>query len=753
MEPALQIPGYRIEAPIARGAQGVVYRATQLSLDRPVALKVVPQNLDETGARLLAKEAKVLAGLEHPNIVRVYDHGLADGCSYMAMELLDGVDLERHLDSLASGKPRPAALSQQSDATVALDRSPDQTVDLRRAEIGDAATPEAMLARRGDLAPDALRSIDHVLWTLEIASQLCEALASVHAAGVLHRDLKPANIVMVEGRGPVITDFGTVHAPSRASYTQVAGFVGTPAYMSPEQANERELDRRSDLYSLAATIYHCLAGRSPFAERSLTAVLIALERSEPEALRKINPAVPLAFAKVIGKGMAKDLRDRFADIGEFSAALAKVRRGERLGRLWTIPGLYRRTRRWHVPVTAGLLIGLVWFFSQDPIVAIRELIVADDLEQAVMDLGQIPMDERAEVDAALAEDLPEGKQEALARVLAVVDGVGLVRVLKSDRYLAAIGSAGKGFDLQGVELPRVFSSLAGGLFLFGEPGNAFVYMQDLAGQSKFSDGTARIFYCPMRLEEQGLREPLAAQINPADLPLRTYAESALLKEPGNSDWIEIPADSYDLRLSEKTTEPLKLTRPLIGNKFEVPRLAEFQYCRWVEGQPARERLFAHPDEPANTLALLLAANQEMGDDQAPLQVSYWAAFRLAGYLGGRLPSSREWLLAAQAGEGASSPMNASPDWPGPVLEGEMAWRFDKVWEESIFGFINMHTGPGEWTNTVSRDQFGEDKEELRYCFFILPVKPRVIPFDPHVLDGASPDFKHGLRLFRDRFPE
>ncbi|MHC5065369.1 MAG: serine/threonine-protein kinase, partial [Planctomycetota bacterium] len=390
MEPPLRIPGYRIEAPIARGAQGAVYRAIQLSLDRAVALKVVPEEADDTGARLLAKEAKVLAGLDHPNIVRVFDHGRAEGCSYMAMELLEGVDLGRHLESLAGDGQAAPEFTQSHDETVALDRAEEETVQLQRGDQTDGEKPVPAKISRGDLAPDPLRRIDHVLWTLEIAAKLCDAMATVHAAGVLHRDLKPANIVMVEGRGPVITDFGTVHAPSRASYTQALGFVGTPAYMSPEQANERELDRRSDLYSLAATIYHCLAGRSPFAERSLTAVLIALERSEPEALRGINPAVPLAFAKVIGKGMAKDVRDRFADIGEFSAALEKVRRGEKLGRLWTIPGMYRRTRRWHLPAAAAMVLGLGWYFWQDPSAVIRELIVADDLEQAVVELGFVP---------------------------------------------------------------------------------------------------------------------------------------------------------------------------------------------------------------------------------------------------------------------------------------------------------------------------------------------------------------------------
>ncbi len=752
MDSPLRIPGYRIESAIARGAQGAVYRATQLSLDRVVALKIVPNEGDETGARLLAKEAKVLAGLDHPNIVRVYDHGQTDVCSFMAMELLEGLDLERHLDALSGGEKQQAPKIQESDATVAIERRAEETVQLDRDSAAPTISATAPALASRELAPEALRSIDHVLWTLDISSQVCDALATVHAAGVLHRDLKPANIVMVEGRGPVITDFGTVHAPSRASYTQAAGFVGTPAYMSPEQANERELDRRSDLYSLAATIYHCLAGRSPFAERSLTAVLIALDRKDPEALRKINPAVPVAFARVIGKGMAKDVRDRFATVQEFSAALEKVRRGESLGRLWTVPGMYRRTRRWHLPVAVAIVLGLLWYLWRDPAAVIREMIVADELEQAVIELGQVPMEERAEVDATLRLELPDSRLESLMRVFAEVDGKGLVRVRKSSRYVAAIGPVDRFYQVHDYDLPASFQNLERSTLLPVEPGYSYLYIKDQSQTSAFSDGTRKVFYVPLHLDMQGLRDPILNVVDPADLPVSSFFDQVQLLGPREGEWIEIPAGAWSITVNEGKTENFTLRRPLIGHKFELPRSAAFHYRQWALVRNSRSKLFAHPDEPPDAMKALFEGFDDRIDSLRPLRVSFWAAFRIAGFLGGRLPSANEWLLAVQAGKGASLPEGTEESWPEQRRKSPIDWKIEKEWERSEFGFFNMHVWPGEWTTTQNMANRKNIEYEFRYCFFLFYMRDRTQPFVPNLMDSMTTNAPHGIRLFRDRFP-
>jgi serine/threonine-protein kinase len=237
---------YRIISLLGRGGMGEVYRASDLKLRQPVALKFLPEST--TGEpRLLARlhgEVRLARQISHPNVCRAYDIGEVDGSAYISMEYIDGEDLA------------------------------------------------SLLRRIGRLPQDK---------ALEIARRLCAGLAAAHDKGVVHRDLKPANI-MVDGRGQVfITDFGLASTARDLAHTQVRS--GTPAYMAPEQLQGREVSARSDLYALGLVLYEMFTGRRPFDQTRMPA---DRPRSVSSVVKDVDPVV----AAVIERCLELDPRDR-----------------------------------------------------------------------------------------------------------------------------------------------------------------------------------------------------------------------------------------------------------------------------------------------------------------------------------------------------------------------------------------------------------------------------------------------------------
>lgn len=261
--------GYEIDAEIGRGGMGVVYRCRDLKLRRFVAIKVLPPDLafrDEVRTRFL-REAETAAQLNHPNIVPIYSVDDRDGLVWFVMGLVDGESLGARL----LREPRP---------------------------------PFAEVRR--------------------VLREVADALAYAHARGIIHRDIKPDNILLerVTGR-PIVTDFGiarAIEADSRLTVTGTA--VGTPAYMSPEQAmGEGEVDGRSDLYSLAVVGYQMLAGELPFKASNTPAMLMKHLSDALRPLRSVRPEVPPALAQVVERCLAKKPAQRWEDAAAFRDAL------------------------------------------------------------------------------------------------------------------------------------------------------------------------------------------------------------------------------------------------------------------------------------------------------------------------------------------------------------------------------------------------------------------------------------------------
>jgi serine/threonine protein kinase len=226
---------YEIQEEIGRGGMATVYRAVQKSLDRTVALKVVHQNLlhDTEFVARFHREAKLCASLSHPNIVTVHDEGEVSGVHFMAMEYLEGHDL-RHL-----------------------------------------------IRSRGRLTPEQ---------TLQYLLPVAEALDYAHGRGLIHRDIKSANIFIcgsgasttLSGRRVVLMDFGIAHAAAGTQLTKAGTVIGTPEYMSPEQADGRVVDHRTDLYSLGVVMYECLTGRVPFTSDNAVSTIYKVLNEQPD---------------------------------------------------------------------------------------------------------------------------------------------------------------------------------------------------------------------------------------------------------------------------------------------------------------------------------------------------------------------------------------------------------------------------------------------------------------------------------------
>ncbi len=268
--PGSVVAGCRVEAVVGRGGMGVVYRATQLSLERMVALKAIAPELadDPTFRERFKRESRIAASIEHPNVIPVYEAGEGEGVLYLIMRYVEGTDLRALIDA------------------------------------------------EGRLSPER---------GTRIVAQVAAALAAAHRRDLIHRDVKPAN-VLIDASGErdhaYLTDFGIArNAAATSALTRTGSVIGTLDYLAPERIEDQRGDGRSDVYALGCVLFEALTGTLPYARDNDAAKMFAHLTAPVPSARALTPGVPEELDSLAMRAMAKDPAERFPTAGEMAQAL------------------------------------------------------------------------------------------------------------------------------------------------------------------------------------------------------------------------------------------------------------------------------------------------------------------------------------------------------------------------------------------------------------------------------------------------
>src|SRR5580765_1940025 len=330
------ISHFRITERLGAGGMGVVYKAVDTRLDRPVALKFLPDNMAEHPQALerFRREARAASALNHPGICTIYDFGEQDGRSFIAMEFIDGETLRTHIH----GKPIPFE------------------------EI------------------------------LKLGIQIAEALDAAHAEGIIHRDIKPANIFVTKRGQAKVLDFGLAKLitksendtqvsdsshPGLENPISIVGVIsGTPSYMSPEQIRGDDLDVRADVFSLGLLLYEMATGQKAFPGNTGGLIIEAILSRSPAAVRTLNPDIPVELEAIINKAIEKDKEQRYQSAAELRSDLQVLKRGFESGHtqsslLLATAGAKRspwtKRNKWAMPgIAAGIVAAMAvggWLYD------------------------------------------------------------------------------------------------------------------------------------------------------------------------------------------------------------------------------------------------------------------------------------------------------------------------------------------------------------------------------------------------------
>jgi len=285
--------GYRVLQVLGRGGMGVVMLVEQTHLQRKAAIKLMLPNaihLDPHATERFMREARTVANLRHPHIVEIYEVGAVKGMPYLSMEYIEGRSLTKFLETDRLGPQQQA----------------------------------------------------------EIIGKIALALAYAHKQGFIHRDIKPDNIMVRHNGEPVLMDFGLAKetGPERVKLSMTGSVLGTPAYMSPEQAQGIKVDERSDVYGLGAVLYEALTRRAPFGGATAVATIYQVVHEQARSVREINPAVDRALEAICVKSMEKDPQRRYASMDELAQDLLRYQDGRAVQA--AAPALARRVSEWLV---------------------------------------------------------------------------------------------------------------------------------------------------------------------------------------------------------------------------------------------------------------------------------------------------------------------------------------------------------------------------------------------------------------------
>jgi len=346
--PPRSVGPYEILSVVGRGGVGIVYRGRHRGTGQLAAVKVLgpAPAIDPMAARRLAREFEVLRTLDHPNVIRVYDAGVVEGYSFLAMELVDGLDLRAYLSPALDGgavhvfepsplsprpisdgaSPRPVQLGPEAIRALAAMMDEPDTEPGGMAFATPGLRPGAPQAPRPPPGPELLEALNRparVARLRAVLAQVLEGLAYVHARGFVHRDLKPSNVMVDDARRARLMDFGLVKTAHERddALTATGRIVGTYRYMSPEQAQGRTVDARSDLYSLGVMLYELVTGMPPCAAAEPVDLWRQILHVRPAAARRVNPGADPLLACIADRLLEKDPASRFASAEEILSEL------------------------------------------------------------------------------------------------------------------------------------------------------------------------------------------------------------------------------------------------------------------------------------------------------------------------------------------------------------------------------------------------------------------------------------------------
>ena len=293
---------FEIEYELGRGGMGIVYAAKQISLQRPVALKILPFTsvLDPRQVARFQNEAQAAASLHHPNIVPVYGVGCERGVHYYSMQLIEGQTLAQFIRHKQANEGNESSISANAE-----------TVD----ELSTLVT---------------IKSSNYVQKIVELGVRVAEAIHFAHEHGIVHRDIKPSNLLLDREGKVWVADFGLARCRGNSDLTSQGDQLGTLRYMSPEQAAGRnnQVDFHTDIYSLGVTLYEMLTLSRAHLEQDRLQLLSKIESSEPKPIRSINPSISKDLETVICRAISKVPSDRYSSGQEFADDLARCLHGK-----------------------------------------------------------------------------------------------------------------------------------------------------------------------------------------------------------------------------------------------------------------------------------------------------------------------------------------------------------------------------------------------------------------------------------------
>lgn len=430
---------FEILRELGRGGMGVVYEARQASLNRKVALKVLSHGAGLTTPKAVQRfqrEAEAAAKLHHTNIVPIYATGEHDGTHYYAMELIDGPSLDQVIRPLrhTSAPPTPS--------TAAEENAP-------LASTGPYVESPTPSGSGSGLSASSLNSGSAYFDTAaRLIAEVADALDYAHQQGVIHRDIKPSNLLLSPSGRLSVNDFGLARLLEQPGMTVTGEFVGTPAYMSPEQitAGRIPVDHRTDIYSLGATLYELLTLQPPFRGASRDQLLAQIIQKEPPRPCRLNPKTPVDLETICLKCLEKDPDRRYRTAGELAEDLRRY--VNRFAIMAKRPGPFTKFTKWvrRNPALSGtalvllIAVGVAGYFAwqarENHLRHLAELKQRDEetrrqKQRAAIDRGMV---------AAMAANLAEARA-AIAEAESLETSAGELHLLKGFVALYSVGAS------------------------------------------------------------------------------------------------------------------------------------------------------------------------------------------------------------------------------------------------------------------------------------------------------------------------